>query len=73
MWYNFRKKIPKDPYFLLGADLLGLACIRITPDLAGVPRWLVTKKRTGLEPGDVNMIGKRTDGNGLALPATNVK
>lgn len=81
MWYSFRKKMPSDPYFLEAADLYGLAVMCIVP---GVPlAWWLTptpdcllvtaKKRTGLEPGEANMIGKRTvDGSGLALPAANL-
>ena len=80
MWYNFRKKIPRDPYFLEAADLYGLAVMCIVPPGVPLAWWLnptppdcllvTAKKRTGLEPGDANIIGKRTvDGSGLALPA----
>lgn len=48
--------------------MFGLACIRMTPDRAGLPRCGVTANNlTGLDPGDVNIIGNRTDGIGLAF------
>ena len=80
MWYSFRKKIPSDPYFLDAADLYGLAWIRIVPVvvlawwLPPPPGGLVTaKNRTGLDPGEASMIGKRTvDGSGLAQPTADI-